>query len=267
MANSGARSNGSQFFITVAATPWLDDVHTIFGRVVAGQSVIDAISQVPRDANNKPLTPVIMQDVSIRRVGAAAMTFDISGQSLPVVSNTRVWWEGTAPLLQLVQPTPRYFDSTVFFTADFVAWNSQHIGVDVYDAVTNHIGLGTLPYTNSKLFFLSGGAQYPVVPELANRALTLVFDEGLGTLVITFDAAGGGTYTSSIGPSGTISNYTWDLDLYRGYLWPIYIDLAPFFAMTLQMEFPRDWSGPFTGSAYTTLTNSVPVSGTFTLSP
>jgi len=65
MANAGPSTNGAQFFITVAPTEWLNQHHTIFGEVVEGQSVADAISAVPRDSNDKPTTPVMMNKVAI----------------------------------------------------------------------------------------------------------------------------------------------------------------------------------------------------------
>jgi peptidyl-prolyl cis-trans isomerase A (cyclophilin A) len=68
MANSGPNTNGSQFFITVAATPWLTGNHTIFGEVVEGQPVADKIANVARGPQDKPRKEIVLELVTIERV-------------------------------------------------------------------------------------------------------------------------------------------------------------------------------------------------------
>jgi peptidyl-prolyl cis-trans isomerase A (cyclophilin A) len=66
MANSGPNTGGSQFFITLAATPWLDRKHAIFGKVVRGIEVIREIGAAPTDPNDRPLKPIVMEKVAVR---------------------------------------------------------------------------------------------------------------------------------------------------------------------------------------------------------
>lgn len=275
MANSGPDSNGSQYFITVGPTPWLDDVHTVFGRLYGGSNVVYAINRVATDGNDKPLTNVMVQSVVIRRVGTAAAAFDINAQGLPLVNHLHVQIAAFDGSPNVKFTNQINCNARIYRSTNLLSWRGINFG---YETGVSQVG-GLVPsMLLPREFFRGVQVQYPpalFTPRYVyGRTLTLNFSGGNGTFVLGFSGSGGetyGTYTSTIGASGQIIFYSWTQDPYRGRLLPLVMENFGYI-MELHLDYDSASAGTFKGTGFVELfypspIGSFPVSGTFTSSP
>lgn len=125
MANSGTNSNGSQFFVTLAPASHLNNKHSVFGQVVQGLDVVQEIGGVPVDGSSKPIVPVVMNSVTILRVGSAANAFNASAiqPPLPEPRGIRSEMRSVGPNRLLLWPTSVNRNYRVVGSGDLVRWS------------------------------------------------------------------------------------------------------------------------------------------------
>ncbi len=271
MANSGPDSNGGQYFVTVSPQAQLNDVHTIFGRLYGGSNVVYAINHVATDANDKPLTNVVVNTVKIVTNGSAATAFNINAQGLPLVTNLNLKIAKVGTNVSLTYSNRLYAENRIYSSSNLVNWTPNLLGMD------NSLPLvisNVQSIASSAQFFRGAQIQYASStgpPRSWNgKTLTLFYISGVsGTNIITFNSSGGGTYNYAANPQGTILGYTWNQASlpFNGSFVPFYFSALPDHAFS--MHWKNSTSGTFSGYYYSPFYpfGASPMSGTFTNSP
>ena len=220
MANSGPNTNGSQFFITDVATSWLNGKHTVFGSISAGGTIVDAINDTPV-TGSLPITPVVIQSITIRRVGAAALAFDEHAQMLPVVTapSVTVQHDGSGASLLFAQAARSH--AWCYHSPDLADWSPVERFLDAQAAPATMLDLSAETAGQPRQFFATSVVGYPadgLFPgSLSNR--TLATATPLGNFTFVFDAGGGGTWSLDNPPlSGGIADYIYEPDPYGAVL-------------------------------------------------
>jgi len=269
MANSGRNSNGSQFFVTLAATPWLDDVHSVFGEVVEGLSVVHSVQ--PGD---------VIERVTLVRNGPAAQAFEAGVQGLPVVAEADPVLAKTAAGFELNYPQPANAEFFVFHADALATW-SRLPGKELEGVapVVAPRDIATVTAGRAMQFFNVARVQYPdaihTPPAVVGRGLSLANVSSAGTFALDFSLTGPTAGTLALTPSGqapvhsTVTSYHWIQEAYRGRLVAGLSGLVtgsdPIIQASISYVFTSPAGGTAAGNFSTLSGQTLPLAGEFTL--
>lgn len=275
MANSGFDSNGSQFFITVVPTEWLNYKHAVFGKIVDGMAVVNAISETPTGSSDNPLDPVVIDSVAIHRIGAAALAFDIQAQGLPKIQglSSDLTINEDEYTLHFSRQEDR--DYTLSYSNDLRSWQAGTIPATGESPGTGTYNLTSLASQQEQQFYRLTEVDYSAVDYgfLPEKLIGMTLEMKLSTnntFLLHIDderteenagePLGSGTVDS--GETALLSDYLFYHEDNRGRL--LFI-LHGFAQINADLKFIDQNSGTFTGRVLTS--SPFDVHGTFTLAP
>lgn len=265
MANSGPDSNGSQYFLTVANTPFLNDKHSVFGKLYGGSNVVYAISRVATNAASKPLVNITVNQVAIRRVGTAAQAFDISTNGLPVVTDLNLKAGRAGQLMSITFSNRLNADNRIYASSNLVNWSGEKLGIETAAGFSSQL---TVTPSGNSGFYRMSQVQYPPTlyspDHVYGKTIIANFLTGKsGAIALGFDGGGSGGYNYNGVISGPILGYNYVQDAYRARLYSLYA--FGFGIMDLHLGYTNTTSGTFKGTIYEG--SPIPVTGSFTSSP
>jgi len=271
MANSGRQTNGSQFFITVGPTSWLNDVHTVFGRVTAGTAVIDQINAVATTGTplDRPLTPITIQAVNI--YGPSLAAFNRDPAWLPKLRNAKPALEKNGAALSLAYERLPFSDYLGYHGTNLSTWARFNPGYFAGTAPTANIdATGTL--SDPAHFFRMARVDYSTCAlAMGAGSKTFTFTSNFPYIsdVVANAAATGGTWTLRTAASGSIAVLDYIPTPYNAELYMKWNSTGTFgfdLEFLYQLNYTSANGGTFTGqSNISGYTNNI--TGTFSVTP
>lgn len=235
MANSGKHSNGSQFFITASAQAQLNDVHSVFGHVIAGQSVVDAINGIA----GTPPSPLTVID-SITVSGPSLASLDLFPSTLPTVLDAHPVLTKSGASYLLAYDAQAYTNYTGYRGSDLAAWSlfkSRYSGATPPAGPEDVTAFASGPrhfFRMAKIDYSTTAVNHLLPSSVAARSFS--FPTGFVFPVqVAINAAGtGGTWTLTGSASGTLHTVTYTPGPYTSQL---YLRLNSFANYGFDLEF------------------------------
>lgn len=218
MAKSGRpNTGGSQFFITLAATPSLDDKHSVFGTVIDGTGIIDGFknpSLFPTGSGDVPLAPIVMDSVVISGPSYAGFDLNSSALRLPHVSGTdlSITRNAAASSMNAIFDRKTKTEYFTYGSPDLSAWSP--LGIILSMDAENAFQLNVESRTEPSYFLRTSPVDYGQIPDAppdlnsSGKTLRIIFGEG-DHLDISPDGTGGGTWVDTGNQSGTLIQTSW----------------------------------------------------------
>jgi len=216
MANSGEDTNGSQFFITLEPTTWLDGKHVVFGKVVDGLNVVLSIGNVAT-TNNAPLTNVVINHIQILRIGTEAKNIDFSTQPLPKVTPLKLSViQNSTNLIVESNPSNRS-ELIVYASTNLVKWRNKQ--QEYWSVAPSKWSILTSQNLKSE-FFRGVRVFYPqAIPELPSNLInhTVKFIQESSQVIFNLKSNRKGD-CSILGTPDEITYWNWMLEGQRAEL-------------------------------------------------